>query len=78
MCYRVECKKCGNYGWGGCGEHTATLYASIDKGKHCMCRPWPGVVIPKASTSTTTTTTTTTEAAATTGNAILLLLHQYI
>ncbi|GJV69942.1 BTB/POZ domain-containing protein [Tanacetum coccineum] len=69
MCYRVACKKCGNYGWGGCGEHLKTLYASIDKGKHCMCRSWPGVVIPSSdntSSSTTEITTTTTTTTATT------------
>ncbi|CAH1413262.1 unnamed protein product [Lactuca virosa] len=66
MCYKVECKKCGLTGWGGCGEHLRPLYASIDTGKHCMCRSWPGVVIPssgKPSASTTKTTTTTTTAA---------------
>ncbi|KAF5752938.1 hypothetical protein HS088_TW01G00856 [Tripterygium wilfordii] len=46
MCYRVDCKQCGKYGWGGCGKHLTTLYASIDEGKHCTCRSWPGVVIP--------------------------------
>ncbi|KAF2283649.1 hypothetical protein GH714_013250 [Hevea brasiliensis] len=45
MCFRVDCRQCGKYSWGGCGKHLATLYNSIDKGKHCMCRPWPGVVI---------------------------------
>ncbi|KAF8410606.1 hypothetical protein HHK36_003138 [Tetracentron sinense] len=46
MCFRVECKQCGKYGWGGCGEHLPSIYANIEKGKHCMCRSWPGVVIP--------------------------------
>ncbi|OAY35386.1 hypothetical protein MANES_12G097400v8 [Manihot esculenta] len=66
MCIRVDCKQCGKYSWSGCGKHLATIYGSIDKGKHCMCRPWPGVIIPtekkpttqpppKTSTSTTTT-----------------------
>ncbi|KAI3824120.1 hypothetical protein L1987_05569 [Smallanthus sonchifolius] len=68
MCFRVDCKKCGNIGWGGCGEHLKPLYTGIEKGKHCMCRAWPGVVIPssdKPSSSTTATaaaTTTTTTA----------------
>ncbi|KAK6287971.1 hypothetical protein QQP08_001633 [Theobroma cacao] len=48
MCYRVDCKQCGKYSWGGCGNHLSTLYASIDEGKRCMCRSWPGVVIPSA------------------------------
>ncbi|KAF9682329.1 hypothetical protein SADUNF_Sadunf05G0097800 [Salix dunnii] len=52
MCYRVECKQCKKYSWGGCGNHLATLYASIDKGKHCMCKSWPGVVVPAAETAT--------------------------
>ncbi|KAK9064851.1 hypothetical protein SSX86_016233 [Deinandra increscens subsp. villosa] len=63
MCYKVACKKCGNYGWGGCGEHLKPLYASIEKGKHCMCRSWPGVVIPssdKPSSSATVAATATT------------------
>ncbi|KAL7141278.1 hypothetical protein ABFS83_08G042800 [Erythranthe nasuta] len=46
MCYRVDCKKCGKYSWGGCGKHLTTLYANIEKGKHCICKSWPGVVIP--------------------------------
>ncbi|CDP02433.1 unnamed protein product [Coffea canephora] len=49
MCYRVSCKECGNFSWGGCGRHLTTLYSSIEKGKHCMCRPWPGVAIPSDS-----------------------------
>ncbi|ONH96679.1 hypothetical protein PRUPE_7G145500 [Prunus persica] len=52
MCFRVDCKQCGKYSWGGCGKHLATLYASIDEGKHCMCRSWPGVAIPKQGTPT--------------------------
>ncbi|CAB4317927.1 unnamed protein product [Prunus armeniaca] len=50
MCFRVDCKQCGKYSWGGCGKHLGTLYASIDEGKHCMCRSWPGVAIPKQGT----------------------------
>ncbi|KAM5576324.1 hypothetical protein ABKV19_007267 [Rosa sericea] len=54
MCFRVDCKQCGKYSWGGCGKHLKTLYGSIDKGKHCMCRSWPGVVIPKEESPTET------------------------
>ncbi|MFS8017055.1 hypothetical protein Hanom_Chr15g01375761 [Helianthus anomalus] len=71
MCFRVACKTCGKYGWGGCGEHLKTLYASIETGKHCMCRSWPGVVIPSShnpSASTTTTTTAATNTTATAGS----------
>ena len=46
MCIRVECKKCGKYSWSGCGKHLVSLYGNIEKGKHCYCRDWPGVVIP--------------------------------
>ncbi|EEF40067.1 conserved hypothetical protein [Ricinus communis] len=46
MCFRVECKQCGKYSWAGCGKHLVTLYDNIEKGKHCMCKSWPGVVIP--------------------------------
>nr|KYP66690.1 hypothetical protein KK1_012995 [Cajanus cajan] len=44
MCYRVECRSCKKYTWGGCGRHLSTLYASINEGMHCTCRSWPGVV----------------------------------
>ncbi|KAL4568652.1 hypothetical protein LXL04_024267 [Taraxacum kok-saghyz] len=67
MCYRVECKKCGLTGWGGCGEHLRPLYAAIDKGKHCMCRSWPGVAIPSSNNPSASTTAATATAAATTG-----------
>ena len=46
MCIRVDCKKCGKYSWAGCGKHLTSLYANIEKGKHCMCKDWPGVAIP--------------------------------
>ncbi|POO02641.1 hypothetical protein TorRG33x02_016270 [Trema orientale] len=46
MCYKVECQTCKKYTWGGCGKHLPSLYNSIEKGKHCQCRSWPGVVIP--------------------------------
>ncbi|KDP31836.1 hypothetical protein JCGZ_12297 [Jatropha curcas] len=46
MCFRVDCQKCGKYSWAGCGKHLAALYGSIEEGKHCMCRSWPGVRIP--------------------------------
>ncbi|KAL8471980.1 hypothetical protein ACS0TY_029280 [Phlomoides rotata] len=46
MCFRVDCKECGKYSWVGCGKHLTTIYANIEKGKHCMCKSWPGVVIP--------------------------------
>ncbi|KAF8015499.1 hypothetical protein BT93_H1116 [Corymbia citriodora subsp. variegata] len=49
MCYKVDCKKCGKYTWGGCGKHLTTLYKSIEQGKHCMCNSWPGVVMPTSS-----------------------------
>ncbi|XAR57847.1 hypothetical protein NMG60_11026130 [Bertholletia excelsa] len=67
MCHRLECKQCGKYTWGGCGKHLTNLYASINEGKHCMCRSWPGVVLPlgmstaqpafQGAASTTNTTT---------------------
>ncbi|KAL8248784.1 hypothetical protein R6Q59_005652 [Mikania micrantha] len=61
MCFKVPCQKCGNTGWGGCGEHLKRLYDSIETGKHCMCRSWPGVVIrsgDKQSSSSNAATTT--------------------
>ncbi|KAE8662863.1 hypothetical protein F3Y22_tig00113124pilonHSYRG00238 [Hibiscus syriacus] len=57
MCYRVDCNKCGKYSWDGCGKHLSKLYASIDEGKRCMCRPWPGVItttIPSANNAANT------------------------
>ncbi|KAF7809773.1 Phototropic-responsive NPH3 family protein isoform 1 [Senna tora] len=55
MCFRVECKSCGKYTWAGCGKHLKALYSSIDEGKHCMCRSWPGVVIPNQPPAATST-----------------------
>jgi hypothetical protein len=43
MCYKVECSKCGKFTWNGCGKHVASVYEGIEKGKHCSCKPWPGV-----------------------------------
>ncbi|RYQ80462.1 hypothetical protein Ahy_Scaffold1g106862 [Arachis hypogaea] len=45
MCYRVDCKTCGKYTWGGCGRHLNSLYNTIDEQKRCDCRPWPGVAV---------------------------------
>ncbi|KAL0535930.1 hypothetical protein IC582_024860 [Cucumis melo] len=46
MCMLVVCKDCSKYTWKGCGRHLPGLYKSVEKGKHCHCRPWPGVVVP--------------------------------
>ncbi|RZC55165.1 hypothetical protein C5167_014019 [Papaver somniferum] len=46
MCFRVDCNQCGKYSWMGCGKHVASIFANIEKGKHCMCKSWPGVVVP--------------------------------
>ncbi|KAG9440822.1 hypothetical protein H6P81_020987 [Aristolochia fimbriata] len=43
MCFKVECKQCGKFSWNGCGRHVASVYGSIDEGKHCMCKSWPGI-----------------------------------
>jgi hypothetical protein len=40
MCKKAECSKCG-FSWNG--KHVASVYESIEKGKHCACKPWPGV-----------------------------------
>ncbi|GMN29798.1 hypothetical protein TIFTF001_002573 [Ficus carica] len=48
MCFKIECQKCKKFTWGGCGKHLDTLYKSIETGKHCECRSWPGVVKPTA------------------------------
>ncbi|KAI3957493.1 hypothetical protein MKX01_001852 [Papaver californicum] len=45
MCIRVDCNQCGKNSWMGCGKHVASIYANIEKGKHCMCKSWPGVVV---------------------------------
>ncbi|KAI9113605.1 hypothetical protein K1719_015532 [Acacia pycnantha] len=55
MCYRVECRSCGKYTWGGCGKHLKSLYAKIEEGNHCMCQSWPGVVIPSQASSASST-----------------------
>ena len=45
MCFKMDCKGCGKVTWGGCGKHVASVHASIEEGKHCMCRSWPGVAV---------------------------------
>ncbi|KAG4401772.1 hypothetical protein AAZX31_02G058400 [Glycine max] len=47
MCFKVLCRRCEKYTWGGCGNHLTNVYNSIQEGNHCMCRSWPGVVIPR-------------------------------
>ncbi|TVU49335.1 hypothetical protein EJB05_00643, partial [Eragrostis curvula] len=54
MCKKAECSKCGKFTWNGCGKHVAAVYDDIEKGKHCSCKPWPGVDT-KAEGSTSTT-----------------------
>lgn len=59
MCFKVECSQWKKFPWKGCGKHVANVYGSIEQGKHCTCRPWPGVNVksgtensnPKASVS---------------------------
>ncbi|KAL5821532.1 hypothetical protein ACOSQ3_023414 [Xanthoceras sorbifolium] len=74
MCFKVDCKQCGKYSWGGCSKHLASVYAGIEEGKHCMCRSWPGVVIPTDQTAmqhqprTHHPSTSTSTSTATTGN----------
>jgi len=76
MCYRVECKQCKKYSWGGCGKHLATLYASIDKGKHCLCKSWPGVVVPTEESATEQTPSGVVSTSATTTAGISRFLHR--
>ncbi|KAL6847040.1 hypothetical protein ACP4OV_022893 [Aristida adscensionis] len=52
MCFKVECSKCGKFTWSGCGKHVAAVHRSIDDGKHCTCKPWPGVDASKQEAST--------------------------
>lgn len=59
MCYRVLCRRCGKYSWGGCGKHLRSVYGSIEEGNHCMCRSWPGVVIRGGTTQQPTQSRTT-------------------
>ncbi|KAK1299727.1 hypothetical protein QJS10_CPB13g00142 [Acorus calamus] len=46
MCFQVDCTQCGKVTWTGCGKHVPSVYSGIEKGRHCTCRPWPGVVLP--------------------------------
>ncbi|KAL4180413.1 hypothetical protein AMTRI_Chr13g125150 [Amborella trichopoda] len=55
MCYQTPCNACGKTTWGGCGKHVASVYRSIEKGKHCVCRPWPGVDTSTTSEGSTST-----------------------
>ncbi|MFS8010998.1 hypothetical protein Hanom_Chr14g01303651 [Helianthus anomalus] len=67
MCYRVVCKSCGKFGWGGCGEHVKLVYGGIEKGKHCMCRSWPGVVVSSSETASATASVAAATATSTAG-----------
>lgn len=58
MCYKVLCQKCGKYSWAGCGEHLTSVYRNIGEGNHCMCRSWPGLVIPRQHQQQSTQSTT--------------------
>ncbi|KAH7673567.1 hypothetical protein IHE45_08G015400 [Dioscorea alata] len=59
MCYKVDCKQCGKVTWGGCGKHVLSVYNSVEKGKHCMCRSWPGVSLPSNTASSKNSTSST-------------------
>ena len=54
MCFKVDCKQCGKFTWGGCGAHVALVYNKIEKGKHCTRQAWTGVVMTSETTSGTT------------------------
>ncbi|KAG4380282.1 hypothetical protein GLYMA_16G143900v4 [Glycine max] len=58
MCFKVLCRRCGKYTWGGCGNHLSNVYNSIEEGNHCMCRSWPGLVIPRPTQEPTKSSTT--------------------
>nr|KYP38235.1 hypothetical protein KK1_040529 [Cajanus cajan] len=60
MCIRVLCRKCGKYSWAGCGSHLNIVYKSIQEGNHCMCRSWPGVIIPSPTQQPAQSSTITT------------------
>lgn len=55
MCFKVDCKQCHKSTWSGCGKHVASVYNSIEKGKHCTCRPWPGVPMASSGSSSAST-----------------------
>ncbi|MCL7050365.1 hypothetical protein MKW94_019470 [Papaver nudicaule] len=63
MCFRVNCRQCGKYSWSGCGKHVASVYANIEKGNHCMCKSWPGVVVPSLEEKPTGTSSQQSEGA---------------
>lgn len=35
MCRPVTCKVCGKTTWAGCGQHIASVKASVPKGQWC-------------------------------------------
>jgi hypothetical protein len=39
MCRPVRCKKCLNITWAGCGEHVASVKASVPAELWCPGRP---------------------------------------
>lgn len=39
MCRAVTCKTCGKTTWGGCGNHVASVKASVPAGQWCGGHP---------------------------------------
>ncbi|MDR2929489.1 MAG: hypothetical protein LBV06_01060 [Propionibacteriaceae bacterium] len=41
MCRPVTCRVCGKTTWAGCGQHVASVKASVPKGQWCDGRHTP-------------------------------------
>ncbi len=37
MCRAVTCKACNKTTWAGCGQHIASVKASVPRGQWCTC-----------------------------------------
>lgn len=37
MCQRVQCPKCGQPSWVGCGQHVEAVLGDVPKGERCQC-----------------------------------------
>ncbi|WP_194793319.1 hypothetical protein [Raineyella fluvialis] len=37
MCRPVTCSSCGKTTWAGCGQHVASVKASVPAGQWCTC-----------------------------------------
>ncbi|KAK3942995.1 hypothetical protein QBC46DRAFT_378667 [Diplogelasinospora grovesii] len=39
MCFGATCPTCSKQAWRGCGNHVASVFASVPEDKWCTCEP---------------------------------------